>query len=77
MPNRPAGEAVDVLEQAGDRRLLALALSNTSQLAMLAHHLAEAIAYGERAVALARQVGDAAITSHALANIGSAQSFLR
>ncbi len=47
-----------------------------SQLAMLAHHLAEAIAYGERAVALARQVGDAAITSHALANIGSAQSFL-
>ena len=30
-------EAVEVLEQAGDARLLALALSNQSQLCMLAH----------------------------------------
>jgi len=63
-------EAVEVLEQAGDSRLLALALSNESQLCVLAHRAAEGIAYGERAVALAREVGDAAITSHALTNIG-------
>ncbi len=63
-------EAIDVLELAGDSRLLALALSNESQLCMLAHRLHESIAYGERAVLLAREVGDAAITSHALTNIG-------
>jgi DNA-binding CsgD family transcriptional regulator len=63
-------EAVEVLKQAGDSRLLALALSNESQLCVLAHRPAESIAYGERAAALAREVGDAAITSHALTNIG-------
>ena len=36
----------------------------------MAHRAAEGIAYGERAAALAREVGDAAITSHALTNIG-------
>src|SRR5689334_14100777 len=63
-------EAISVLERAGDRRLLALALSNESQLCMLAHRLAESIAYGERAAVLAREAGDAAVTSHALTNIG-------
>jgi len=58
---------------AGDARPLALALSNESQLCMLAHRNAESIACGERAAALAREVGDAAITSHALTNIGTAQ----
>lgn len=33
------------------------------------------ISYGERPVSLARQVNDAAITSHALTNIGTAQWF--
>ena len=60
----------------GTPGLLALALSNQSQLCMLAHRPAEAIDYGERAVALAREVGDAAITSHALTNIGTAQWYL-
>ena len=69
-------EAVDVLERAADTRLLALALSNQSQLCMLAHQLPESIAYGERAVALARQVNDAAIISHALANIGTSKCSL-
>ena len=69
-------EAVDVLERAADPRLLALALSNQSQLCMLAHRPSDSITYGERAVALARQVNDAAIISHALANIGSSQWLL-
>src|SRR6478672_6392584 len=38
-------EAISVLERAGDSRLLALALSNESQLCMLAHRLAESIEY--------------------------------
>ena len=37
-------EAIGVLEQAGEPGLLALALSNQSQLFMLAHRTAEAIA---------------------------------
>jgi DNA-binding CsgD family transcriptional regulator/tetratricopeptide (TPR) repeat protein len=69
-------EAVDVLERAADTRLLALALSNQSQLCMLAHRPSDSITHGERAVALARQVDDAAIISHALANIGSSQWLL-
>jgi len=40
---------------------------------MLAHRASEAIAYGERAAALAREVGDAAIISHALTNIGASR----
>lgn len=66
-------EAVEVLERAADTRQLAMALSNQSQLCMLAHRNAECISYGERAVTLARQVDDAAIISHALANLGTAQ----
>ena len=53
-------EAISVLERAGDRRLLALALSNESQLCMLAYRFAESIAYGERAASLAREADDAA-----------------
>jgi DNA-binding CsgD family transcriptional regulator/tetratricopeptide (TPR) repeat protein len=53
--------------------LLALALSNESQLCMLAQRTAEAIGYGERAVALARSVPDAEIVAHALTNVGTAQ----
>ena len=59
-----------MLERAGDNRLLALALSNESQLCALAYRFAESIEYGERAVTLAREVGDAAVTAHALTNIG-------
>jgi DNA-binding CsgD family transcriptional regulator len=65
-----------VLEQAGDTRLLALALSSQSQLFMLANQAREAIACGERAVALARQVGDQPILSHALNNVGMSQWML-
>ena len=70
---RSAAEAIAVVEAAGDRRLLALALSNQAQLHMLAHRATDCVAVGERAVALARDVGDAAILSHALLNVGSAR----
>jgi hypothetical protein len=53
-------EAIEVLESAGDRRALALALSNQSQLHMLAGRRAECIAVGRRAVTMARDLDDAA-----------------
>jgi DNA-binding CsgD family transcriptional regulator/tetratricopeptide (TPR) repeat protein len=74
---RAGREAVEVLERARDASsLLALALSNQSQLYMLARRPAESIAYGERAAALARQAGDAATLSHALTNIGTSRWYL-
>jgi DNA-binding CsgD family transcriptional regulator/tetratricopeptide (TPR) repeat protein len=65
-----ASEAIEVLETSGDRRLLALAFSNQSQLHMLAERSAESIELGERAAELARTAGDAAVLSHALTNVG-------
>jgi DNA-binding CsgD family transcriptional regulator/tetratricopeptide (TPR) repeat protein len=67
-----ADEAIKVLSGAGDDRLLALALSNKSQLHMLARRSEEAIRIGQFAIALARNVDDKAILSHALNNVGSA-----
>ena len=55
---------------AGDPLALALALSNQSQLYMLAGRRSECIAVGERAVAMARDLGDAGVLSHALNNVG-------
>ncbi|MFI6321969.1 ATP-binding protein [Nonomuraea sp. NPDC050556] len=68
-----AREAIQVLAGAGDRRLLALAYSNQAQLDALAHRNHEAIEYGERAVALSREVGDRATLSHALNNVALAR----
>jgi DNA-binding CsgD family transcriptional regulator/tetratricopeptide (TPR) repeat protein len=68
-----ADEAVEVLERAGDTRLFALALSNRSQLHMLANRSAESIAIGQRAATLARRVGDPDILTHALTNVGLSQ----
>jgi Predicted ATPase len=65
-------EAVDVLDAAGHDAGLALALSNRSQLLALAGRWGEAIEVGERAIAMARTLGDAGLLSHALNNVGLA-----
>jgi DNA-binding CsgD family transcriptional regulator/tetratricopeptide (TPR) repeat protein len=76
---RAAEEAIAVLGDAGDvpdaahRRVLARALSNQSQLHMLAHRSVESISLGERAAGLAHELGDKALLSHALNNIGMSQ----
>ncbi|WP_139415388.1 ATP-binding protein [Agromyces laixinhei] len=67
-----ASEASAVLAGSDDRGLLALALSNEAQLAMLAHDLPRAIELANRAVALAREVGERRALSHALNNLGTA-----
>jgi DNA-binding CsgD family transcriptional regulator/tetratricopeptide (TPR) repeat protein len=65
-----AAEAIAVLERAGERRPLALALSNQAQLHVLDGRNAEGVEVGRRAVEMARDIGDAGILSHALNNVG-------
>jgi ATP/maltotriose-dependent transcriptional regulator MalT len=65
-------EASDVLSGSTDRALFAFALSNESQLAMLAHDIPRAIEISERAVAIAREVDARQPLAHALTNLGTA-----
>ncbi len=68
-----ADDAIAALDQLPPGRALAMALSNKSQLHMLAWEEAPAIDWGNRALALAEQLGDTEIMVHALTNIGSAR----
>jgi DNA-binding CsgD family transcriptional regulator len=70
-----AQEAVAVLERLPEGAALARAYSNVSQLRMLAYDYAAAIEWGERALGLAERCDAPEIVVHALANIGSAESF--
>jgi DNA-binding CsgD family transcriptional regulator len=64
--------AVQTLEPVGTGHELAMALSNESQLAMLAGKVPETMAWGERAIAIARTIGDRDVECHALNNVGTA-----
>ncbi len=67
-----AAEAVQLLETLPPDARLAMAYSNRAQLAMLADNTAEAVRWGERAIALAESLGDAETLVHALNNVGTA-----
>ena len=67
--------AVATLEPLPPGHELAMALSNTSQLAMLAGRVPETLHWGDRAVTLARTLGDREVESHALNNLGTALLF--
>ena len=75
--DRFAAEALRTLESAGDdrpeRAEVAMAFSNRSQLAMLAHEIHAAIGWGTRAVELAEDLSDPAILAHALNNLGTSR----
>jgi tetratricopeptide (TPR) repeat protein len=62
-----------VLGEVGDEGLFAFALSNQSQLAMLAHRSQESAALARRAIALATTSGATPVLSHALTNLGAAK----
>src|SRR5262249_5506252 len=64
-------EALDVLSPLGEDDELAMALSNRSQLHMLAQEHASCVALGERAVDMARRLESFDVLSHALNNVGS------
>src|SRR5580698_9819982 len=63
--------AVAILESLPAGRELAMAYSNLSQLHMLADEPKETLLVGEKALALARALGDSEIESHVLNNIGT------
>jgi DNA-binding CsgD family transcriptional regulator/tetratricopeptide (TPR) repeat protein len=67
-----AGEAITLLEQLPPGNELALAYTNRSQVHMLCYQVPEAVAWGERALALATKLGEAATQAHALNNMGAA-----
>lgn len=67
-------EAIAVLQSAPAGPELAWAYSHQSQLDMLASRMDSAVSWGERALALAQQLGEKEVIIHALANIGSAKS---
>ncbi|HEU5266138.1 MAG TPA: AAA family ATPase, partial [Jatrophihabitans sp.] len=71
---RYATQAVATLEPLGLSHELAMAYSNCAQLYMLGGDTARAINWGERAIGLAREIGDADTEIHALNNVGTAMS---
>jgi DNA-binding CsgD family transcriptional regulator/Tfp pilus assembly protein PilF len=71
---RYAVAAVATLEPLGPSRDLAMAYSNLAQLRMLADDAAEAMRWGDKAIGLAREVGDRETETHALNNVGTALS---
>jgi DNA-binding CsgD family transcriptional regulator len=65
--------AVELLESLPPEAELAMAYSNLAQLRMLADDLDETLRWGERAIALAEQLGETETLVHALANVGTAR----
>ncbi len=64
--------AVSALESIPPSAELAMAYSNLAQLHMLAHEADPAIRWAQRAIEVARLVGDSSAEAHALNNLGSA-----
>jgi len=69
-----AEQAVQWLESCDAGKELTWALSNRSQLHMLAGRTDEAVAWGMRAIELATRDGDTEILAHALNNVGTARA---
>jgi DNA-binding CsgD family transcriptional regulator len=68
---RRADEAIAVLRELPESDELAMAFSNRSQLDMLSNDLEPCIAWGTRAIDLARTLGARDVLSHALNNVGT------
>lgn len=68
-----AMDALDVLAPLGEDEELAMALSNRSQLHMLAREHAACFALGARAIEMARRLGSIEVLSHALNNVGTSK----
>ncbi len=64
-------EAIRVLENEPASAVKAMAYSNMSQLKMLSDEHKESIFWGEKAIAMAKELGNTEILSHALGNVGT------
>lgn len=72
-----AEQAINSLNSQPLSHAKAMAFSNMSQLKRLFDQSAESIAWGEKAIAIARELNDEEALSHALNNVGSVQMNLR
>ena len=68
-----AKEAIEVLESQQSSKAKAMAYSNLAQLKMLTEKLDECLYWGEKAIAIARELNDEETLSHALNNVGTVQ----
>src|SRR5205085_5217462 len=68
-----AEQAIEVLGDQPSSSSKAMAFSNMSQLKMLSDQSAECIFWGEKAIAIAKELGDEETLCHALNNVGSMQ----
>jgi tetratricopeptide (TPR) repeat protein len=66
-----AEQAIEVLNDQPSSSSKAMAFSNMSQLKMLSDQSAECITWGEKAIAIAQDLGDEETLCHALNNVGS------
>jgi DNA-binding CsgD family transcriptional regulator len=66
-----ARQAIAILENQPSSSAKAMAYSNMSQLKMLSDEGEESIHWGEKAIVIAKELGDDEILSHALNNVGS------
>jgi len=71
-----AYEAIELLQNQPSSSAKAMAFSNMSQLKRLFDQPAECITWGEKAIAIARELNDQETLSHALNNVGSVQMHL-
>jgi len=66
-------QAIEVLDTQPSSRARAMAYSNMSQLMMLSDQPEECIFWGEKAIAMAKELSDDEILCHALNNVGDVQ----
>jgi DNA-binding CsgD family transcriptional regulator len=64
-------QAIEVVKDLPSSPVKAMAFSNMSQLKMICDQAIECIAWGEKAIAIAKELGDEQTMSHALNNVGS------
>ncbi|MBC7827897.1 MAG: AAA family ATPase [Chitinophagaceae bacterium] len=66
-----AEQAIEVLDSQPSSTIKAMAYSNMSQLKMLSDHAGECISWGDKAIAIAKEMSDEETLCHALTNVGS------
>lgn len=68
-----ANEAIKVLDGQPSSKAKAMAYSNLAQLKMLIEKLDECLCWGEKAIAIAKELNDEETLSHVLNNVGTVQ----
>jgi len=72
-----AEQAIEELKNSPSSATKAMAYSNMSQLKMLFDQFEECIAWGEKAIVIARELGDEETLCHALNNVGSIRMLIQ